>query len=359
MDYKELARLWKAKIKSYNTNINTNYTGTLIDIFANATGDTIAGVYTYINAINTGSQLEKANDFMLESWADSLNISRKKTGTYSFGSLEVEFNGDELVIPLDTDFLLGEYAFRTVIEQTITQLEPTVDVRSPLIGSEYNIREGVELASSLSGIIKATSLGITGGTGIETRSQFRNRILANINPRRTSSQESDFVQYALEHLNYVESDLKFMEEPYDFMVSGIELTVCNTINDFERASKSLELIDITASNNQLETLRNELSVLRVMDTYFYLKTRNIQEVGGLELMYTTSKTLTTEEIKFIKQKFRQYLLEFQGDYLYPRSIKDLDILNLVDTYYIVEFEPIEKTSLYMDSLQLKVTEYAL
>lgn len=354
--YQELTREWKDFVKSYNVNINTNNTGTYVDVVANATGALAAGVSANTEMVRRGNQLDTANEYMLENWATSLGLVRRKTGFYATGDIELEISGSTLTVPEGTEFSLAELVYTVIDETVIDGNNSSVTVQAEQVGAEYNIISGITMSTDLSGVDTATSGNITGGSGLETVLELKNRIGTSIRNRRTSTMATDFTQFALETFNYVYTVILFDDS--GLVPIGARVIVANTIEDFELASKKANINEVAASQNQLDNLLEELKNFKDVTAVVETATVDTQVVTGLEVNYTADTTLTSAQNDEIIEKTREALLKFQDSYLYPRSLRP-EIEHLVTSYYFTSFTPIEKTSVQMDSITISTNQYSL
>lgn len=354
-NYKELASEYKDLVKSYNVNINTNYTGTLIDVFAYATSGILQGSYEYSETVRKGNNLDTADDFSLENWATDMGLVRRKTGFFANGTVIVEIDSDELVVPKGTIFSLSELQYQVIVDTVVTQANPAVQVTAVQVGAEYNIRAGVVLQSTLSGVTLATSQFIGGGSGVETSNELRQRIRTNLAFRKTDSMASDFTQFGLETFNYAYTVPIFMQPPYEVIPIGARLIVANTIQDYSIAASNPEINNISASAGQLEELKERLDTLRNVVVQFEVATLETQVVNGLVVRFTADTILSVETKAEIIKRTREALLQYQGEILYPRSLTP-DIKDLVTSYYFQNFNGIEKTSLIMDSITITAVQ---
>lgn len=360
----ELTKIFKNAVKSYNVNINTDTTGTFVDIDANATSAVATGVISYADMVYKGCALTGANEFMLEQWAISLGLVRRKTG--SFASGVVRLDADPSKYPINVAgsdvFTLGELRYTALVGQVATEENPFIEVQAQQIGAEYNIKSGIVLESTLGDGITCVSEGIGGGAGVETLPLLRQRISTNIKFRRTNSQASDFTQFALENYPYAESTPLLapdLETGIPFYPIGVNVMINNTIQDYDLASRNTEINEVAASQAQLDALQASLQNFKNCVTYTTTSTIPTQVVSGLKFYFTSTKTYSYSGInEIIEVAVRKSLLQFQGTVLFPHSLQP-ELPNDVTSYYFNEFPPIPKTSLQMDSLTIEAYQYNL
>lgn len=340
-------------IKSYNVNINTNKTGTYVDVVTNATADVALGAYDYNEQIRLGNDLDVANEFMLESWAVSLGLNPRNTGSFASGLLTIVLQGGTttLAIPKNTKFYVGSFDYYTDRDYTIDAGNTTVNVIAAEVGAEYNLRAGVSLSYDISGIDTATSSLISGGNGIESIGELRNRIRTNIRYRKTSAMLSDYTQFCLEYFNYCVSSTVFVDT---VVPVGVDCNVINTINNYELASTNADINEIECSTTQLTTLKNNLEAYKVAGTSVTTSTQETQVVSALTVTYTAPAALSTQDAETVKEKVRESLLKYRGAKLYAEALKP-EIDEYVTSYYIDTFTPIDRTSYIMDILLSNIT----
>jgi hypothetical protein len=362
-DYKQLTEEYKNLLKGFNSDINTSYSGTYIDVTSNAIGVLSSGVYNYVDMINEGNQLDNANEFMVGQWLQACGQPARKTGFYAGGEVEITLVGGttELLIPKGTLFTFNVFQYETVSEYTVTVTNNKITVKAASVGAEFNIASGVTLDTSLTGVASSISQGIGGGSGVETVADMQIRLKSNLSFRKTDSQANDFSQFALNYFSYaVTSVIRASgDDPLLKVVPvGANVTVCNTINDFDLASKNTVINEISATDVQLEDLKYRLGSYKNTCTMIETSTISTQPVANLKIFFTASTTLGASDIVTIKEATRKSLLQFQDNFLFPRSL-DPDILDLVQTFYLEDFPPVEKISLYMDSITIQAEQYTL
>jgi uncharacterized phage protein gp47/JayE len=352
---------FKRTLQSYSYLVDINSTGTQIDVDANVVGAQIAAVVDYVNQVQAGNLPQNAPDFMLEQWALDLGLGARKVGYFATGQVFVT-NPDATKYPITINrgmqFNIGSLIYTVVNGLSVATPTTAVTVRAVKVGAEYNIKSGVVLASTLTDGWIVTSQGIGGGSGRETNAQLLNRILLNIQFRRTDCTLADYNQKASNFYNYV-SSVELFVPSIPAIKYGVKITAINTIDNYEDASKNSELNDISLSPQQISELTEYFYNERSAKDIVVVDTMQTQEIpAGILVVDITSRiVLTTDNINVARANIRQALLEWQGEQLYPTALIPNFSDNLQITSYVFHtFPAIPRTSVVMDSINIQVNQ---
>lgn len=344
-------------VKASNTKINTSYSGTVLDIFSRAYSSITFSLYQYLYTINQGNNIFTAGEAMLNVYTSELNIAARKTGTVATGDLKITLDSGitDLVIPTNTVFKLSSISYNTIEETTIDSNNDLVMVSAVQAGAEYNLKSGVSLQTDLVGIDTAISQGIFGGNGLETLAQLRQRILDNVRFRRTSSQTSDYVQFCLEYFNYCVASTVFLN---DVIPIGVDCLIINTIQDYDLAAKNEVINEIECSADQLAFMLNILETQKSTDVLPSTSTTQTQVIPSLEITYQPLDNDETDPATLeeqIKEITRKAVLLYTRDSFFAGGL-DLSGLNdLVKSYVVSQFTPVEVVSPQLDILLDTIT----
>lgn len=344
------AQDFKNILKSYNINIDTERTGGYWDVAANVNGAIASQVNYYVQQISQGNNPYYASAFMLEEWASALGLTARKTGIRASGKVKLELDKYPIDVKVGAELSVGNFKYFTVQSKTITEQDNLIEIEAKAVGAEYDIGTGIVMQSPFAG--KAISQGIFGGSGRETDLQLLSRILENIRHRKTACMVSDYIQRALEFVNYASGEVLFAE---DVVPYGIKMVCANSINDFQKAAKNDKINNIALHPKGLEQLKNKLTSSRSVGAILEVQTIDTQKVTGIEITVTNPKPLTSEERTKIEEEVRIVIMQYRGEYLYPHSLFP-DIKNIVTSYYFNNFTPIKRTSPMMDSIDITVKE---
>ncbi len=344
--HSDYARRFLEILKSYNINIDTESTGTYFDVTANAVGGAISQVYYYMQQVEQGNIPANASSFMLESWANSLGLAARKTGYFAKGNVTLDGATYPITVNRGSNFTLGTFTYSCSNTTVVANNTTNIPIVASSAGTEYNIKDGVVLTSVDFGAYTATTSGISGGSGQETDSQLLNRVLQDIQFVRTDAQLSDYVRKGLEYFNYVEAKQLFVE---NVVCYGVQLSLANTISDYDVASELITLVDITPSLTQIEELRVYLANEKSVGQTVELIAVDTQEVPSLSITVTATAILETVAIDEIKKQVRIALLQFTGDILFQHNLKPA-IDDIVTSYYLDCTLNIPRTSPVMDCL---------
>lgn len=356
-EYKKLLDSYSVPIGDGQTiRFDTTSTGTYIDIDANAKGAQVAAAEDYADQIQQGNQPQNAPDFMLESWAIDLGLGGRKTGVFATGN--VTFESTPPVYPLTVSkglqMNVGGLIYVVTKGTVVNSATDTVPVRAVSVGAEYNIIAGVTLNSSISGYT-VKSQGINGGTGRETDPQLLNRILQNIQFRKTDTTLDDYNQKTLQFHNYAASRVIYITGtpiPY-----GVQIIAANTIEDYTLASQAGEqLNEIALSATEISTLLNFFNNERSTKDYVEVTTLQTQNIlNALDFHFTSDNVVTGDNLILIKQAIRKSLLEFQGEKLFDKSLTP-DFSGLgITSYSFTTFTPIDRISITMDTIESNIS----
>ena len=344
-------------VKASNVKLNTNFTGTVVDIFGNAYSSITFSLYQYLFTINQGNNIFTAGEFMLNTYTQELGISQRKTGTVASGDLLITLKTGTttLKIPANSEFNIGNIRYSSVQDTTIDENNNLVTVAANQAGAEYNLKSGASLQSNIQGIETAISQGIFGGNGLETLAQLRQRILDNIQFRRTSSQLSDYVQFCLEYFNYCVASTTFLN---DVIPIGVDCLIVNTIQDFDVAAENTVINEIECSADQLAFMLGVLNNQKSTDVLPKTSTTTTQVIPSLEI---TVQKLDNDEtpdsvlIDKVKKQVRKAVLLYNRDSFFAAGL-DLTSLNeIVKSFFITPFTPIDVTSPQLDLLLSNIT----
>lgn len=356
-EYKKLLDSYSVPIGDGQTiRYDTTSTGTYIDVDANAKGAQIAAVEDKAYQIQKGNQPQNAPDFMLVSWVVDLGLGARKTGLFATGN--VTFESDPPVYPLTVSkglqMNVGGLVYVVTQGTVVNSDSDRVPVRAVNVGAEYNIIAGVTLSSSISGYT-VKSQGINGGSGRETDPQILNRLLQNIQFRKTDTTLDDYNQKTLQFHNYAASRVIYVTGtpvPY-----GVQIIAANTIEDYALASQAGEqLNEIALSPSEIGTLLTFFNNERSTKDFVEVTTLQTQNINNaLDFHFTSDNVASATTITLIKQAIRKSLLEFQGEKLFDKSLTP-DFSGIgITSYSFTTFAPIDRISITMDAIESDIS----
>jgi len=348
----EINQAYLASVKAANTKINTNFTGTVVDVFSQAYSSITFSLYQYLFTIDQGNNIFTAGEFMLNTYTQELGISQRKTGSVASGDLLItlESGTTTLSIPANSSFRLGNISYSSIEDTVIDKNNNLVKVAADQAGAEYNLKSGASLKSDIKGIETAVSQGIFGGNGLETLAQLRQRILDNIQFRRTSSQLSDYVQFCLEYFNYCVASTVFIN---DVIPIGVNCLIVNTIQDFDIASINTVINEIECSPKQLAFMLGILNNQKSTDVLPSTSTTTTQVIPSLEITIEkldgdkTPDAALTEKVKIA---VRKSVLLYNRESFFAAGLDLTSLNDIVKSFFITPFAPIDVTSPQLDLL---------